>query len=211
MNRRSFLLGAGASVVTCKSAFSAIDVSYPKRAYVTHPAIIKQQCMMWCWAASSAMIFSSLGHPIDQTAIVNRVFGGMVCQGAMGITMAKVLSDRWMDMNGTSFQSHLTAAFDVQAGVNAITYPTIINELANDRPLLYANGSHAMVIVEAIFVDTPYGPSVQSIGVLDPAPSAMNFHYLSQLEMMPAPMAGMYVAPGQPVGQMQFLAAVQII
>jgi len=78
MDRRSFLLGAGASVIGCKPSLAAMDGWSPKRAYVSHPSIVMQQCMMWCWAAAASMIFAANGHPTDQLQIVNRVFGGTV-------------------------------------------------------------------------------------------------------------------------------------
>jgi len=114
--------------------------------------------------------------------------------------ISQVLSDSWVDDYGEPFQSYLKAAYDPQFGIVAINNAMMINELANDRPVLYGNRSHAMVAVEIVYYDTPMGPNVQQVGVLDPAPGAPNFHYLSMVEMIPVHQGG----------QMMYLAAVDV-
>ena len=147
------------------------------------------------------MIFAAHGHFVSQEIIVARVFGGLVCQPAgNGLTMAKALSASWTDMSGNQFQSHVVAAYDQMAGVSAITNNFIIDELANDRPILYANTHHAMVLTAVDYFETPSGPNVVAAGVLDPWPASPGFHPLTQPEIFP-------VFSG---GQMMFLAAVHI-
>lgn len=173
-----------------------------QRAYVRQPDRVVQQCAEWCWAASCAMIFSMFNHPTDQEEIVQRVFGGnLVCAPSpRAIVMADILSDTWTDSKGQTFVSQLTAAYDPQSGVNAINNAILVNEISNDRPILYANTHHAMVIVSVDFVQTAGGPDVQAVGVLDPWPFSPAYHMLTHLEMVPAHMGG----------QMTFAASVQV-
>lgn len=207
MDRRSFLLG-GIGLAGACSAHAAqtglgnpTPFGVPKRVWVQHPNVIRQDCPQWCWAASISMIFASHGHFVPQETIVQRVFGGLLCAPAgNGLTMAQALSATWTNSNGTAFQSHVVAAYDQMAGVNAINNNFIINELANDRPILYANTHHAMVLTAADYFETPMGPNVVAAGVLDPWPGSPEFHPLSQPELYPA-FSG---------GQMMFLAAVHI-
>jgi hypothetical protein len=215
MDRRNFIRTAcigGASLAAASGARAAIQnlgfvpsmygPVQAQRAFVQRPARITQECAQWCWAASCSMIFSMFNHPFDQTQIVQRVFGGLVCApAAAGILMAQVLSDSWTDTSGTGFSSHLTAAYDPQAGVVAINNAILVNELINDRPLLYANKHHAMVVVSADFVPSPMGPSVVAVGVLDPWPYSPAYHPLNQAELMPAHMGG----------DMMFLASVSVV
>lgn len=173
----------------------------PRRAWVTKPELIKQDCPLWCWAASIAMIFARHGHPLPQEQIVSTVFGGLICAAApSAITMAKALSGTWTDKYGVMFQSQVVAAYDQMAGVNAITNNFIIDELSNDRPLLYANTNHAMVVTGVNYLSTPFGPNVQMVEVIDPLPTNPDFHPLSPSEIIPAYLGG----------QMTFLAAVHI-
>jgi hypothetical protein len=148
------------------------------------------------------MIFANLGHVIDQKQIVERVFGGLVCEPAeTGLTMAYMLSDKWTDVLGLPFQSRVVAAYDQHAGVNKITNSFIIDELRNNRALLYANRDHAMVVTAVEYTETTKGPSVYRVGVLDPYPTNLPFRSLTPLEMVPAYFGG----------HMTFLAAVHLI
>lgn len=88
-------------------------------------------------------------------------------------------------------------------GVAGITNDFIINELTNDRPVLYCNTHHAMVIVDFNYVTGPGGTIIpQQVGVLDPFPFSPAYHPLTPPEMF-----GVTMAPG---GQMTFLAAVHV-
>ena len=107
-------------------------------------------------------------------------------------TNAQVVISPWSE--------HITAAYDPMNGVNAMNNFEIINELENDRPILYCNTHHAMVGVSIDYFNTPSGPNVVAFGVLDPWPYSPAFHYLSQPEMIPAHMGG----------QMLFAASVDI-
>jgi hypothetical protein len=147
------------------------------------------------------MIFSAFQHPIDQKVIVVANFGTLACApSGTTLRMAQNLSGTWTDSDGQQFTSRVTAAYDPTNGINAINNAFIINELSDDRPLLYANTHHAMVVVGATYVDMPMGPDVREVDVLDPFPLSPALHPLTVPEMVPAHLGG----------QMTFLASVII-
>lgn len=207
MDRRSFVLGSLGLTISATAHAAQTGMGNPtpqgtpQRVWVQNPPLVRQDCPEWCWAASISMIFAAHGHLVPQEVIVQRVFGGLVCAAAPnGLTMAQALSGSWTDARGVTFQSHVVAAYDQMAGVNAINNNFIVNELSNDRPLLYANTHHAMVLTAVDYFATPMGPNVVAAGVLDPWPASPAFHPLSPPEVFPA-FSG---------GQMMFLAAVHI-
>ncbi|MDT8701171.1 papain-like cysteine protease family protein [Kluyvera ascorbata] len=207
MNRRSFLsmLLYFAAIRSTKSAVMSLGPMTPQgqpmKAYVAHPTHVTQSCPFWCWAASIAMIFEAHGHSIDQSEIVRSSFNSNIafCTKGNTSTIGNDLSKPWVDSQGVSFQSQVVAAYDIFNNILAINNNIIINELANDRPLLYANRSHAMVVVSVDYFMTPMGPDVRAVGVLDPWPESPKYHLLNVQEMRPAHMGG----------DMTFLAAVQ--
>ncbi len=113
--------------------------------------------------------------------------------------MAQVLSDTWTDTDGDRFTSELTAAYDAQFNINAITNDFIVDQLTQDRPILYANTHHAMVVVSVDYIPGPQ-PTVINAGVLDPWPYSPAYHPLSPAEIVPI----------QRGGQMTFLAAADV-
>jgi hypothetical protein len=147
------------------------------------------------------MIFAANGFQVAQQRIVQRTFGVLTCAPpGSTINIVNVLRSRWDDDTGSSFQPNIVAAYDPANGVTAINNAIIVNELNNNRPLLYCNTHHAMVVVAADYFNTPMGPNVQAVGVLDPYPGIPDFHPLNVAEMTPSLMGG----------QMTFLAAVQV-
>ncbi len=207
MDRRSFILGSAAAALSMPIHAAELELGGRRlamrhRVWVENPTLIQQQCPLWCWAASITMIFANLGHVINQKQIVERVFGSLVCEPAeTGRTMAYALSDKWTDVLGLTFQSRVVAAYDQMAGVNRINNAFIVEELRANRALLYANRNHAMVMTAVEFTDTPTGPNVYRVGVLDPYPTAKSFRSLTPLEMVPAYFGG----------HMTFLAAVHLV
>jgi hypothetical protein len=173
----------------------------PRRALVDHPTVVKQDCPLWCWAASTAMIFASNGHPLpNQEVIIQRVFGGLVCMTGMPNVISGLLSDEWIDATGQKFKSNVVANYDIFSGITAMNNLIIVNELSQNRPLLYCNKHHAMVVVSVDYFDTPMGPNVQQVVVMDPWPPSPDIHPLTIAEMVPAHMGGDY----------SYLAAVRI-
>ena len=202
MKRRAMVVGGLAATLSRNSL--ATNITLPNgatRAFIQVPQVIKQGCPEWCWAASASMIFAMHGHPIDQRAIVQRVYGAVVCNPAgAGITIAAVVNIPWTDINGVVFKPNLVAAYDFGAGVMAINNQFIVNEIASNRPLIYGNTHHAMVISQVDYINAPNGPNVLAVGVFDPWPGSPDFHPLTPPERIPQHLGG----------QMGFLAAVHI-
>jgi hypothetical protein len=171
-----------------------------REVWVQRPTRVKQDCPYWCWAASTSMIFACNDHPTNQMRIVERVFNQPLCIEAQSAILDGVLSTNWLDDRGQEFRSVITGLYDLQNHINSINNSILVNELQNNRPLLYANTHHAMVIVGLKYFDTPFGPSVTEVTVLDPSPSSPAIHPLSAAELYPVHLGG----------QMQFLASVQV-
>jgi hypothetical protein len=209
MNRRVFLSGSIAAalhqVLRGQQCAPIPPGVIGCRAKIDFPNVVLastlQQCPQWCWAASISMVFKFFQHPLDQKKIVLRKYGQVVCMPARTAEqIAEDLNDEWVDDRGKPFTSTLTAAYDFQAGVLAINNAIIINELINQRPLLYCNTHHAMVICAADYRPSPAGPLIDAVAVMDPWPWAPRIHPLSRPELLPAHTGG----------QMTFLASVRI-
>jgi hypothetical protein len=196
MDRRSFVFGAAGLL----AAPGLSQAQMPMRAAVAHPALVRQQCPEWCWAASASMIFGSSGHPTDQKKFVVAAFGGLVCGPQLPRTITQILYTPWIDDNGQQFLPQVEAGYDQLGGIVNINNAFIINELMQNRPLLYANTHPCMVVVQADYIPTPAGPNIVNVIVLDPFPGNPPVHPLSPPELVPAFQGG----------QMMYLAAVRI-
>jgi hypothetical protein len=151
----------------------------------------------WCWAASIANVFAFYGHQVSQQAIVTQVYGAAVNRPALtGAVIAAQVNRVWTDDNGNRFRARLTAAYDFDAHVFAINNQFIINELIHDRPLLFGNTNHCMVVTAVDY--SPY--RVLGVGVFDPWPTSGGARNLAPTEMMPMNQGG----------QMRFLAALTV-
>jgi hypothetical protein len=201
MRRRDFILGA-AGLVMSPAIVRAQGI---QTATVARPERVIQKCPEWCWAASASMIFAHLGHPMDQEKIVAAEFSGLVCQPAQPGRITHVLNSPWTDDLGQQFRPHVNAGYDQLGGVNTIGFGSagnsfILNELMQNRMLLYGNTHHCMAIVEADYFPTQWGPDIRRVMVLDPWPYNPPEHPLSNLESRAA-----FVG-----GEMMYLAAVRI-
>lgn len=203
MNRRSFALGAiSATILHYEKLYAAQQtVGNIQQAYVAQPKIVKQECPAWCWAASTSMIFAALGHQLDQMKVVERLYNSLECAPSGDTAhIVELLNAPWVDDQGVSFQANVVAAYDALHGINQISNATIVNELIANRPLFYCDTDHCMVIVDIEYLESPTGPIPQRVGVLDPLPTAPDYHPLTPAQMIAASIGG----------QMMLLAAVHI-
>ncbi|MGB6688316.1 MAG: C39 family peptidase [Terracidiphilus sp.] len=217
MDRRRLLAGAAlvgisrllpaqnCAMVAPGVALCSANISFPQVALAAEI----QQCPEWCWAASISAVFNFFGYSVDQRTIVMRKYHQLVCAPSQtAAQIAAFLNTQWTDEStGNQFACRLTAAFDAMAHVGAINNAIIVNELLNQRPVMYCNLSHAMVIVGVTYFPTPI-PNIQSVTVMDPWPYSPRLHPLSAPEMVPAVFnpLGQYVGGGQ----MSFLASVTV-
>jgi hypothetical protein len=149
-----------------------------------------QYASQWCWAASISMLFRYYKHPVSQPRIVSDVYGAVTNMPAgSGFVIARQLNRRWRDDNGKTFTSRLTAAYDFDAGVNAINNNWIIDQLDQDHPIVVGSRTHAMVGTAIQYFVTPMGPRVVSVGVFDPWPG-VGARGLTPDEMRPMHLGG---------------------
>lgn len=209
MNRRGFLQTMiAASVAGSAKAQQCVPIGpgvLGCHAEINFPqvkvAYQYQQCAEWCWAASISMVFRFFGHPLDQKRIVIENYGTLVCAASgTAARIAANLNRPWMGDDGRPFKSVLTAAYDSQAHVMAINNSVIVNEIVNQRPVLYCNTHHAMVIMAVDYRPSQAGPLIDRIAVMDPFPLSPQVHLLTPPEMKPAHMGG----------QMTFLGSVTV-
>lgn len=210
MRRREFLgtaLAIAAGTLSSRPADAAIvDLKIEpwgrlRRAFVAHPQIVRQNCALWCWAASISMIFAAHGRQVSQERIVDEVFGARVCApSGDAVTIARAMSRPWLDDFGRPLNARVVAAYDAMANHLSIDNRVIVGELAANRPLVYCNRSHAMVLVSLDFWETPQGLQPVAAGVLDPWPYSPPYRLLSQTE----------IAAAHVGGEMTFVAAVAV-
>ncbi|VVP24535.1 hypothetical protein PS862_04031 [Pseudomonas fluorescens] len=198
MNRRQLLTGltialAGIPLETfayqqCNPA-GACEVGISMQRL--HQTYATQQMSQWCWAASIQMIFSYYGYYVSQQAIVLQVYGTISNIPALsGSVVSQALTRRWIDQNGNRFDVRLIAAYDADAGVNAINNQLILQSLAQERPLVFGNLSHAMVLTAAAFQNTPMGPQIFNLGFMDPWPGNGIRGLTDPLELRPMHLGG---------------------
>jgi hypothetical protein len=194
LKRRSFLVGSILAAPTLLSKAALPNNSCGPMGCTAQVPFLQFQAHYetqyqseWCWAACISMVFGCYGHPVSQQRIVTEAYGAPYnIPAGSGFVIAGALNRSWTDDNGRRFSSYLQAAFDVQAGVNAINSAIIVNALENGDPLIVGARGHAMVLTEVIYVPTPAGPSILSVGVFDPFPGRGARNLLPD-EMIPAP------------------------
>ncbi|MGZ3753283.1 MAG: C39 family peptidase [Mucilaginibacter sp.] len=132
----------------------------------------------WCWAASLQMIFNYYGVNITQEQIVARSYGvdpsGNLPNWTGNFEVITENLNNWsVDNNGRRY--------GVQAIFNqgAPTPIYLIQQLTLQHPVLIGyqsgpNSGHAVVITACSYIETYYGPVIQSIVVRDPWPSEEN-------------------------------------
>ena len=163
-------------------------------------ALGSQLQSQWCWAACISMLYSYYGHPVSQARIVSEVYGAPVNMPAMaGIVMARQLNRSWQDDAGGAFNSYVTAAYDVQAGVNNINNYWILSQLQQNKPIIMGAGGHAMVLLSLSYYPGQLGPNVVQGVVFDPWPGR-GIRYLTAAELTPMNFGG----------SLSFLASVDI-
>ena len=93
-----------------------------------------------------------------------------------------VLSRRWKDKDDDEFSARISGLYDPLNGVRAMNNAYLISELESDKPILYCNRSHAMVIVGMNYRRDALGNlAVDQVRVANPYPG-MGFHLLSPRE-----------------------------
>jgi len=123
-----------------------------------------QDCPMWCWAASAAMIFGYYGMSIIQEEIVATAYGQLACSGANEQIMLVALNRVWNCRNGN---------FRVFGDTFTVSPASVVQDLTRENPVFIGIARrHVVVLTGARYVQTPYGPDIQAAIVRDPAPGS---------------------------------------
>jgi hypothetical protein len=144
----------------CRSGISS--VSFNKAADTQHTPV-------WCWAASTEMIFAYKDHRVDQADIVKQVFGEVIPSTASDADIDTMLTGTYTDDSGDEF----TVSYDEINPYNGLY--DIVDALDNDDPLLITTSHHAMVLTGIEYnrnVITGVGVTTLAI-VRDPWPYQM--------------------------------------
>ncbi len=155
-----------------------------------------QQDTQWCWAACISMIFGYANHPVSQSRIVARAFGGLANWPAQPWQMLTALNIPWVDEHGRAFKPSATT----------VNLATASRQLALDRPLIVGTQGHAMVLTAMDYRVNRFGNwVVDRLTVRDPFP----YGPPTETPIPPGLGArGRRVLSGQEARNISFLAAV---
>jgi hypothetical protein len=208
LTRRLFGFGAGAlGLAGALSPLSAADARawrYVEAARL--PPLVTQVDSRWCWAATVSNLFRCQGRSVSQTTIVKRLYGDTV-DFASGpfIDLSELLNTTWTDeRTGVAFESRLIAAYDETSAALTAQPPSpadVVAALADNRPLLLATATHAMLVVGVDYV-TDAQRNVIGLGdarVWDPLPPGRFRAVIGG--------PGGEFQPGRSGGRLQYLAA----
>jgi hypothetical protein len=176
------------SLIQSSLAVSALAVAHPAQAYVScndfgqcnvgidldrlSRVYATQKQDLWCWAASISMIFAYYGYDVPQEQIVTDAYGGLVNERGRSMThMAQLMHRDWRDSQGRWFRSQIVAAYDAAMNYIQLDNRFIVNELVSERPLLFGNMTHAMVLTAVTTWTSATGEvMLQNMGFMDPWP-----------------------------------------
>ncbi len=132
----------------------------------------------WCWAASLQMIFNYYGVGITQEQIVKRTYGTDATGHLPNWTGSfPVITENLNNWNVDNSGKRYLVQASMNWGAPSPTY--LVEELQAQHPILIGytpDGytGHAVVITACSYVQTDYGPEIESIVVRDPWPSVQN-------------------------------------
>jgi Papain-like cysteine protease AvrRpt2 len=130
----------------------------------------RQSLSQWCWAASLSNVFKWYRRSVSQETIVRTLYGGLANLPAFsGAQMSALMSRRWRDQKThAEFDCNIRGLYDVRAGFTHLDHAEIVRALRDQKPLLIANQSHAMVLTAAAYS----GPesNITSLDFFDPWP-----------------------------------------
>jgi|GEM_PF-1194728 len=138
----------------------------------------------WCWAATIQMVMNYYNIPVTQEDIVKKTFG----TNRYGELPDLPASHEVMTENLNAVGRLKKIQADLYYGVPETAY--LIEQLKLERPVLisYETGEeteHAVIITGISYLETPYGPELQSIIVRDPWPGTEKQATLGRVEYGP--------------------------
>lgn len=142
-----------------------------------------QETSEWCWAASLSMLFAYYKHPVAQDRIVERYYGLPLVVTGQPLVMDDALNTSWVDDNGAPFNVASRITDYYQGTRIQVSNADVIAALISENPVFYGDYTHAMVLVQAEYMNTIYGPYVTAGWVIDPWPATLGFRQLGPTEL----------------------------
>jgi hypothetical protein len=135
------------------------------------------------------MVCRWYGIRLSQESIVQRVYGGITDMPASDSVLTRALNSIWVSDDNQRFKI-IANVFDPALGRADVSNQIVINDLANERPLINGSRGHATVVARVDYQIAPNGnPVVVRVHVIDPwpgaAPPPKYARFLDQDEMSP--------------------------
>jgi hypothetical protein len=109
--------------------------------------------------------------------------------------MRDALNSTWVDDRGRPFQvrSLITNSYPPQ-GPFQVSNVDILNALEHEIPVFYGDTTHAMVLVQGDYVQTPSGPNILAGGAVDPYPNPVTGVAYGFRQLQPNEMRALFAA-----------------
>jgi len=191
LSRRAVLGGAAASLIAGPASAELACSQFDYRGVQQCTAGVRisgvtarQACHSWCWAACAEAIFAVHGFDVPQEAIVQRLYGSLICTTATGEGIYRAVAGAWQDRRGRQFRAEPYVLIDRQYGIfrpDAVALAA--QELAAGNPLINGAMGHATVMTAMTYVRDQWGRGQPlQVIVRDPWPGTPNRRQLSMQE-----------------------------
>lgn len=192
LSRRAALAGLGASLVAAPAAAEVACGGFNVQGIqqctagvrINGGVTARQACHSWCWAACAEAIFRIHGFDVPQEAVVQRLYGQLICTTATGQGIYQSVAGPWRDRRGRQFNVQPHVLLDRHAGIwNHDAVALAAQELAAGRPLINGAMGHATAMTAMTYVRDQWGRGQPlQIIVRDPWPGNQNRRELSMQE-----------------------------
>jgi hypothetical protein len=126
-------------------------------------AVLEQTDPAWAFPACIAAIFRHRGHPISAARLVDETWGSLRRMPGRPASIVRDLNRSWLDDEDRAFSAATT--------IFTPDVTTAARELGEDRPVLLAAGTHAVVLDGLTwFEDALARPRLASATIADPLP-----------------------------------------
>lgn len=193
ISRRKFVASLGAGALMASGAQAELycePVDWMGTEYCTagiqsiNVRSAQQECQNWCWAACLQGIFATHGYYVDQSAIVERLYGNpSACLTATGMQITSTANGLWRAGNQT-FRVNAVPLLDLHMGYwNPQAAAMAASELAMNRPIVNGALGHATIITAMSYYRDRFGQGmVTDVTIRDPWPGSVHRRKLRQDE-----------------------------
>jgi hypothetical protein len=156
--------------------------------YESRMRVRQQHSKVTCWAAILSNLLSYYHYNLTEQEILNTITGGEAKLGTVDM-VNDALSHEYTLSNGDSITLSAQSTDRFTGTSNDLTNDDIYDALAANKPVFYGDVGHAMVLVDAVFVEGAAGHTPIAAVAADPAPNVGGFRRLQWLEL-----TGLYAA-----------------